>query len=236
MKNVISYSLWGDDLKYWAGAKKNVELARRHFPGWISRFYVQDDLTNKGNKLLDEFHAASIGADVEICHVHSKGRFHGMFWRFWAAGDEDTNLMLCRDTDSRLSQREAAAVSEWLASDKDFHIIRDHPYHTMEIMGGTWGCRNGILRNIDIKQKIEEWPNYKTKGCDQEFLAAVVYPRVSMYSYEHSSFGVRFNNDVHEIKAGRIDLEFIGDVFDENDKRNAEFRERLAQALGTTSR
>ena len=79
--------------------------------------------------------------------MNEKGDWTGMFWRFLAA-DHLSDIVLSRDTDSRLNKREKAAVDEWLNSDKDFHIMRDHPYHATEILGGMWGCRNGILHGI----------------------------------------------------------------------------------------
>ena len=42
MKNVIAYSLWGDHPMYWKGALRNIELAKKYFPRWICRFYVDD--------------------------------------------------------------------------------------------------------------------------------------------------------------------------------------------------
>jgi hypothetical protein len=49
-----------------------------------------------------------------------------MLWRFRPAFEEDDTIVLVRDADSRLSRRERAAVEDWLASDFDFHIMRDH--------------------------------------------------------------------------------------------------------------
>ena len=41
-----------------------------------------------------------------------------------------------RDLDSVPSPREVEAVKEWLASkNKTFHIMRDHPYHRVPILG-----------------------------------------------------------------------------------------------------
>ena len=41
--------------------------------------------------------------------------------------------MLSRDCDSRLNKREKLAVDELLKSDKNFHIMRDHPWHNTEM-------------------------------------------------------------------------------------------------------
>ena len=39
------------------------------------------------------------------------------------------DAFVSRDLDSRLSQREATAVQHWLASNRTFHIMRDHWDH-----------------------------------------------------------------------------------------------------------
>ena len=74
----------------------------------------------------------------------------GQFWRFYPASDRDVEIMLSRDCDSRLNQREKEAVNEWLNSSKSFHIMRDHPYHNTEILAGMWGVKNPILNDMQI--------------------------------------------------------------------------------------
>ena len=46
---------------------------------------------------------------------------------------------------------EAAAVKEWLDSDKTLHAMRDHPYHGVSIMGGGWGSK------LDTDQRRQQW-------------------------------------------------------------------------------
>jgi hypothetical protein len=41
--------------------------------------------------------------------------------------------MASRDLDSPLTQRERAAVNEWLSSNLTFHSMRDHPYHVVSM-------------------------------------------------------------------------------------------------------
>ena len=152
-----------------------------------------------------------------------EGDWTGMFWRFYAC--EDSDIMLSRDTDSRLSNREKLAVDEWLESNKDFHIMRDHPYHKTEILGGMWGCRNGIMKKIQLSNMIEEWGHYERKGIDQDFLGSYVYPKVINQSFEHSEFNLRFGGDINNFPTDRIDYEFVGDVFDENNVRHPQYWE-----------
>jgi len=216
MKNVISYSLWGELPMYWVGAVENIKLCNKFFPGWIVRFYVD---SNCRQDLIDTL----IGDNVEIILVESKDSFHGMFWRFWAADDPNVDIMLCRDCDSRISEREVEAINEWLLSDKDFHIMRDHPYHVVQILGGMWGCRNGIIRNLNIISLIEQWNQYSRKGIDQDFLGQIIYPKILDRAFEHSEFNIKFGGRTHPFPTERFNKEFVGDVFDENNIRHSEY-------------
>lgn len=216
MKNVIAYSLWGDDPFYWIGANKNLDQITKYFPGWICRFYIDKSCKQELIETLN-------GDNVEIILVDSKDSFHGMFWRFWSAEDPEVDVFLSRDCDSRFTNREIGALNEWLKSDKDFHIMRDHPYHTTPILGGMWGCRRGILREIGISGLIDKWAKYERKGIDQEFLAQIVYPLVKEKSLEHCDFEhLNFGGKLHPFPSKRINYEFVGEIYDENDVRNPE--------------
>ena len=212
-KNVIAYSLWGDHPMYWIGALKNIELVNKFYPGFISRFYIDK---NSRQDLIESIK----GENVEVILVDSKDSFHGMFWRFWASEDPDVDIFLSRDCDSRISEREATAVNEWLKSDKDFHIMRDHPYHTVPILGGMWGCRKGLLRDIKISKQIEHWNKFGRKGIDQDFLGQVIYPYIRNKAMEHAEFGLRFGGEIRSFPTKRQNYEYIGDIFDEHDVRH----------------
>lgn len=216
MKNVISYSLWGSHPMYWVGALKNIEQAKEFFPGWKCRFYIDKNCKPEQIETIK-------GENVETIIVDSKDSFHGMFWRFWAAEDPEVDIFLSRDCDSRFSHREYEAVKEWLNSDKDFHIMRDHPYHSVPILGGMWGCRRGIMRDISLRRKIEEWNQYQRKGIDQDFLSQCIYPLVKENAIEHSEFNLRFGGTIKSFPTLRQNYEFVGDVFDENDCRHPDY-------------
>ena len=51
------------------------------------------------------------------------------------------SIFLSRDLDSRITEREVAAVVEWLQSGQALHVMRDHPGHKVPMLGGTWGAR-----------------------------------------------------------------------------------------------
>lgn len=222
MKNVVAFSLWGEHPMYWKGALKNIELVNLFYPGFKSRFYIDK---NSKKELIDTIK----GENVEVILVDSKDSFHGMFWRFWAAEDPEVDIFLSRDCDSRISKREVSAVNDWLSTNRDFHIMRDHPYHTVPILGGMWGCRNGILRNVNLSESIDSWAQFHRKGIDQDYLAQVVYPHVVNRSLEHSEFNLRFGGEIKPFPTTRVDYEFVGDVFDENENRNPDYWKLIKQ-------
>jgi hypothetical protein len=114
-----------------------------------------------------------------------------MFWRFLAACDPDVDIMISRDADSRLSKREKFAVEEWINSNYQFHIIRDHPYHSVPILGGMWGSKKGLLSNIG--NLINDYQKGDFLGVDQDFLGKHIYPMVEIILWYMMSF-LRKNN------------------------------------------
>jgi hypothetical protein len=212
MKKVISFSLWGDNPKYTVGALRNSELSLEIYPDWVCRFYCGKSVPKNIITQLKTY------KNVEVVEMNEDGDWTGMFWRFYAC--EDSDVMISRDTDSRLSFREKSAVDEWLESNKDFHIMRDHPYHTTEILGGMWGCRNGVLSNI--KNIINEYNKGNFWQVDQNFLKEKIYPIIKNNSFVHDSF-FKVEQDRKNFPSERFNKEFVGDVFDENDIRHPEY-------------
>ena len=214
MKKVISFSLWGDNPKYTIGAIKNADLALSVYPEWICRYYVAKSTPNDIIQELKQRH------NTEILIMHEEGNWESMFWRFYAASDPSIEVMISRDADSRVDKREKEAVDEWLDSDKDFHIMRDHPQHGVPILGGMWGARNKVVFNLyDLAQ------NY-TKGdywqVDQNFLREKIYPLIKENNVTHDEFFDQ--KPFPSPREGGLDYEgnpenFVGKPVDQNDER-----------------
>jgi protein O-GlcNAc transferase len=169
MNKIISFSVWGHDQRYLKGALRNIQEARRVYPDWKCRFYVDNSVSLSDAKTWHD-------EGAEVYKIDSKGAYHGMFWRFFPAGDPTVDVMISRDADSRVNEREAAAVEEWLNSPFGFHIIRDHSHHVQHIQGGLWGAKKNTIPQI--KQLIREWKDFSCKGIDQGFLYSKVFPLI----------------------------------------------------------
>jgi hypothetical protein len=205
MKKVISFSLWGEHPKYTIGAIKNADLATRFYPDWICRFYVAK---NVPIHIIRELLARN---NTEVFVVNEKPDWTGMFWRFLAACDPLVDVMICRDTDSRLGEREVLAVKEWENSDRGFHIMRDHPQHGAIILGGMWGMKKGLVPNM--AELIENYHKGDFHQIDQIFLREVLYPLVQDNILVHDPVF-----DKKPFPSQRVGYQFVGQVFDEHDQ------------------
>ena len=198
---IISFSLWGSDLKYLVGAQKNADLIDKIYPGWTGRFYIAE--TTPYSFIAD----LESRENCEAIIRPGMGDWRSMFWRFEPAGESDVDVMISRDTDSRINLREKAAVDEWLASDKGFHIMRDHPWHKFPVLGGMWGVKKGVLP--DMKNLIDNFDQKDKYGTDYEFFASLMATRIKDNCIVHDEFfgGYAFPTQ-------RQNYEFVGQVFD----------------------
>jgi hypothetical protein len=203
MKHIISFSLWGDNSKYTLGMVENVKLAKEIYPGWTVRIHYNDSVPSPIIKwLLDR-------GNVDL--VRHEGKLHSFKNCFWRIEDIFSNdTVIVRDADSRLNIREKLAVEEWLSSDKDFHIMRDHPEHKCPVLAGMFGCRNNAYKYIvfangnknyngcpcnflDAKEQFDKHvnnlpPNEDAYMVDQRYLYRFVYPFVILNSMVHASY------------------------------------------------
>ena len=170
MKKIISYSLYNGRPKDVVNAIINCLLIPKIYPGWVARFYVDDTIPPCIDQLLRTFE------HVEVVVMPRHRASEAMLWRFLPASDPayDT-VMISRDADSWVSSREKACVDQWLESKKNFHIIRDHCYHSQKIMGGMWGLRNNIISDMNVG--VAEFS--KDQTYDQGFLADRIYPNIT---------------------------------------------------------
>jgi hypothetical protein len=216
---LITFSLWGQNPKYLVGALKNAKLAKEIYPDWVCRFYVGQSVPNPVIYQLEEMD------NVQVVQRPEFGDWRGMYWRFEAASESSLEAMISRDTDSRLNHREKAAVEAWLASEKGFHIMRDHPQHKFPVLGGMWGIKGGVLP--EMSALIEAFAQQNAYGTDYKFFAEAVLPILDESTIMiHDEFF-----DKVPFPTERSGLEFVGEVFDENDKNVAAHTEVLQAHL-----
>tara|TARA_S200002703_G_scaffold107023_1_gene92963 strand:+ start:909 stop:1673 length:765 start_codon:yes stop_codon:yes gene_type:complete len=226
MKKLITFSLWGDDPKYRTGALRNIELAPKFYPGWTLRFYVAKDDCGKCNSGMaheftrwnyqDEF--VETDTQVELVLVDEPADWRGMFWRFRPASEDDVDVFISRDCDSRLSNREAAAVQEWLDGPKLVHSMGDHPYHfnpSQALMGGMFGMKRHAFPQMAklIDEFCQQYPD--AWQCDQDFLKQHVFPLVAHKVHATSDI----HPGCHKFPIPRDGDNFIGAIIGPNEEK-----------------
>lgn len=181
-RNIISFSLWGDDPVYTHGAVINARIAPHLYYGWRCRFYVERETVpeNVLKAIRDE------GSEVVYVDDPALKKLKPL-WRFFAANDPGIDRFMCRDADSRLNSMEAVAVDDWVQSGRRFHVMRDHLYHMEVMLAGMWGGVAGVLPDLAaIATRAGGFTS--NRWSDQEFLRDVVWPLIKPDVLVHDSY------------------------------------------------
>lgn len=204
MLKVISFSVWGNSAKYLNGCIENINLAEKIYPGWVVRFYCDSEVDKEFIKKLKES-----GSEVVIKNT-LKDNWEGLFWRFLPASEAD--VFISRDIDSRLNEREKAAVDEWLLSDKKIHCMRDHIEHNVPMLGGMWGCRDKVIPNME--ELVYNWSSNDYKGSDQDFLRTKIWPNYIDTILAHDKYYNGLIVEKGEHRQGTIGVDQLDSDFD----------------------
>jgi len=194
MKKIISFAAWGGKPIYNVGAIRNAEIAKELFPGWICRYHVTS-VPKETIEKLSQFDNVEIvemnTTEWTICkNAFANASSDGyapvdyIYWKFFPFFDKDVSVFFSRDLDSRLSVREKTAMDEFIDSDKEFHIIRDHPGHCTgtPILGAMWGMKTSI--DLDLQKFINDYKNQDAPQIDQWFLMKL-YPLIKNRAMVH---------------------------------------------------
>ena len=196
------------------GAIKNAQLAQMFFPEYTVRYYVGASVPTWVRSTLDLF------MDVEQVEVDMPENHLAKLWRFQAILDTEVDVVLSRDVDARLGLREAYAHKEFLESDFDFHIMRDHPSgHNYLISAGMFAVKTAKVAKHFKKMNTTSFLDLYTQ--DQVFLAEKIYPHIANNCLIHDSyysFGIVSPSIKKAIDYPKVnELCHIGAALDEND-------------------
>jgi hypothetical protein len=215
MKQAIAFSLYGTQMRYLMGAIKNAIIAQQLFDEeYEIVFFIGESVPYWVTSTLLLFPNVRL-VDMRQRREDSTARL----WRFLAC-ELDYDVVMFRDCDARLSPRELQAHEQWLASNLDAHIMKDHAIgHNYTINAGMFSVKAELFR--DMGDLIDSFGAKDIYTQDQEFLAQIVFPRIQFSCLVHDEF---FNTKV-EGKSKRMDypykppteLSHIGAALDEND-------------------
>lgn len=191
-RKLISFCVWGDSDIYNYGLYENALLMPKIYPGWIM-YVIYTPTANQ--KVIQELSKLSY-VELECIDVpnHSKNAM----LRFIPGMQPKNNVVIFRDSDSRLLKRDYIAVMDWLNNtNKKAHLMRDHPLNKSHIMAGLWGVRNGIIANPKVVLEFDTYfrnPEFKEWSLDQKYLCKYIYPIIKKNMCVHASFN-KFEKD-----------------------------------------
>jgi hypothetical protein len=201
----FTFSIWGDNPKYLQGAIRNAELAEEIFPDWKCVFYYDTSVPKETIDKLSSFKNSIVKEVTD--------NSFGAFWRFEMMFN-NPGVILSRDTDSRLSLREKELIDNWLETEYNYMIIRDHDAHyEFPILAGMWGKKN-VLMDSRLKDAMQEYVSTKQYLVDQFYLRDQVWPNIM---HDAAIYGVKEVDWMRET----YDFEnknFIGQTYTENDE------------------
>jgi hypothetical protein len=160
----------------------NVQEQPHIYPHWVCRFYVDDSVPGDVIGRIRQSGGQIVKMDGPVA------RWPGPMWRFLALEDPQAHRVLFRDADSVISQREAGAVQQWIASGKRFHIMRDWCSHTELMLAGLWGVVGGSLPPLrQLMERFMSEPLESQHFADQYFLRQYVWPYARASLMQHDS-------------------------------------------------
>ena len=187
---VISYSIFGynkaqqencfDFYSYLRGLWINIRLARCIYPDW--HIYINTD--EDSYKGFENFFNRIKKYNVIVQINKSEPLCLAMLWRLKPIFEPHVERIICRDTDSPLTYREAQMVKEWENTPKVMHAITDSISHNIPLMGGMIGITKHIKDRFQNFESILDGRNYNIKGSDQETLNAKLYPIYAAHGTE----------------------------------------------------
>jgi len=191
-----------DNPPYFEGVKENLELVSQLYPGWFVRLY--HDLHKDDPLMATLCNYVCQYQYFDLCDVRdfpstflkAAELMFPMVWRFFPTLDPQVDYFLSRDLDSKVTAREAAAVSEFVESGAAIHALRDHPDHKRPLMGGTWGAslmtkQARVLWHTTWLKMLEDELTFTSQQghqADQTLLAQYVWPWGANISLQHDSY------------------------------------------------
>jgi hypothetical protein len=205
--NVFSFTLYGSNPKYVQGMIENVNRIHTEFPTWYIYIYYFDIPAWAETLLRSSPNVKMIPAEFHDIRARME--------RYYPIDDPDVTVMIVRDSDSRVHERDVWCIRQFIESDKVLHIVRDHPHHNWRIMSGLWGLKKAGVP-FKFRDTVHDYIRSHTiKWCsDMDFLGDTVHPLLANRSLVHGMIRMSTEETVVDIPFPVVNHDFCGQVMD----------------------
>lgn len=159
----IASNLSNEDEYY--GTLRNAQLVKVFFPGWKLRVYTSGLIKKSIGPKFDKLRRKISYFDGEVIAIEeaTMNIVPLSALSYLIQDDPGIDAYIVRSPVTRLSDRDATAVKEWLETGKAVHIINDHQVYTrLRLLPHLWGARKGYLRDI-LKTSMLQFIRDSTK-------------------------------------------------------------------------
>jgi hypothetical protein len=209
---VFSFCIYGSSPKYCEGLVRNLETIQKEFPDFKVIIYAGYDVPASYMKQYKNFTNTILKPMTITGH-------RLMCFRFFPIAEDDVELMLVRDADSRIGHRDTWCIQQFI-NDKTHTIftIRDHPEHGTPILGGQWGIKkfSGFLMKDLYGSFLRSYTgNLDSYQVDQIFLREFIYKQFKSRFVAYVSHCIYPGEDIVPIDVPKKDkYDFCGNVID----------------------
>ena len=223
MKNIFSFCIYGNDLKYYYGLQKNIDLISAHYPAFHIYVYAgKDHLVPWIEKMTGQSERVVV---VRTCRDGAVN----MLFRYMPICDDDIDLLFVRDADSEINARDRWCIQQFLDSDMSVHTIRDHYWHKSRLTGGLTGFKLKSMPSLgalkDIMNTIAPLPQV-AYGGDEDFLNSRIHPIVTGCLLIHTSINAFAGEEYQLIEHENNNTNFVGNVVEYDGSGNTSYKFR----------
>jgi hypothetical protein len=228
--NILSYSLYGDNRRYFNALCKNIEFIDLNYRNFFTiSIVIGLDVPSKWVDMLSKSSAVLVMSNDKSLENIPK-----LLYRLYPILSEQGDTCFFRDADSYLTKNEMDSMLRFVGSNYMYHIVRDHPNHLAPIMGGLFGIKSArykVFKETFFEHigKYKSWHNKKSGARgEQLILADHIYPIAYKEAFIESNFVIFWNErlltskcqipKLQDLFMGQIDPEFNPDA--ERDMRD----------------
>lgn len=161
---------------------------------WELRFHVDERImVGAYGPVLQKYHQAGLIKLVRMGMAHTL--CGSMLWRMAPLFEDGVDYVVCRDVDSLPMPRERKMFEEFEQSGLGVHAIHDSESHTGPLMGGMVSFKRAAFKtmmpqasSVEDLLRLGEFLklDFNVHGTDQQFLNAIVYPRMAQQMMVHT--------------------------------------------------
>lgn len=212
---VFSFCLYGSNPKYTLGMIENIKIINEKFKEWYTYIYYNNVPEDILNKIKEYTNVVLLNSEYTEAKT--------MLDRFKPIDNIDVEIMIVRDADSRIHNRDIWAINQFIMSNKKFHIIRDHIWHKTSILGGLWAVKKNLIK-FNIQESIKKFEIFQKNKVqvDQTYLTRVIYPVIKNDVLIHGCIQMFQEEIVIPFPCPVQNNDFCGQVIDY--KNNIEYK------------